>query len=160
MSDFVSDIKTIPYPQETVFEYLSDLNNLSQVKERLKDPAFQERLQQEADKYHTGDIREKLDKISFDRDSLSFSGSPVGDVSLRIIEREEPKTIKFEGEHTPIGITMWIQLIHADENSCKMKLTLRAELNMFIRGMVSKPLQQGVDTIANILASLPYNKID
>ena len=157
MSDFVSDIKTIPHPQKKVYEYLSDLNNLAQVKERLKDPAFQEKLQQEADKYNAGDLREKLDKISFDRDSMSFSGSPVGDVCLRIIEREEPKTIKFEGEHTPIAVNLWIQLVPIDENSCKMKLTLRAELNMFIRGMVSKPLQQGVDNIANVLATLPYN---
>ena len=157
MSDFVSDIKTIPHPQKKVYEYLSDLNNLAQVKERLKDPAFQDKLQQEADKYNTGDLREKLDKISFDRDSMSFSGSPVGDVCLRIIEREEPKTIKFEGEHTPIAVNLWIQLVPIDENSCKMKLTLRAELNMFIRGMVSKPLQQGVDNIANVLATVPYN---
>jgi carbon monoxide dehydrogenase subunit G len=157
MSDFVSDIKTIPHPQKKVYEYLSDLNNLAQVKERLKDPAFQDKLQQEADKYNAGDLREKLDKISFDRDSMSFSGSPVGDVCLRIIEREEPKTIKFEGEHTPIAVNLWIQLVPIDENSCKMKLTLRAELNMFIRGMVSKPLQQGVDNIANVLATLPYN---
>lgn len=157
MSDFVSDIKTIPHPQKKVYEYLSDLNNLAQVKERLKDPAFQDKLQQEADKYNAGDLREKLDKISFDRDSMSFSGSPVGDVCLRIIEREEPKTIKFEGEHTPIAVNLWIQLVPIDENSCKMKLTLRAELNMFIRGMVSKPLQQGVDNIANMLATLPYN---
>ena len=157
MSDFVSDIKTIPHPQKKVYEYLSDLNNLAQVKERLKDPAFQDKLQQEADKYNAGDLHEKLDKISFDRDSMSFSGSPVGDVCLRIIEREEPKTIKFEGEHTPIAVNLWIQLVPIDENSCKMKLTLRAELNMFIRGMVSKPLQQGVDNIANMLATLPYN---
>src|SRR5574344_308075 len=157
MSDFVTDTKTIPHPQKKVYEYLSDLNNLAQVKERLKDPAFQDKLQQEADKYNAGDLREKLDKISFDRDSMRFSGSPVGDVCLRIIEREEPKTIKFEGEHTPIAVNLWIQLVPIDENSCKMKLTLRAELNMFIRGMVSKPLQQGVDNIANVLATLPYN---
>ena len=40
--------------------------------------------------------------------------------------------------------------------SCKMRLTLRAELNFFIRQMVSKPLQDGVENIANMLAGLPY----
>ena len=38
----------------------------------------------------------------------------------------------------------------------RMRLTVRAELNSFIQPMVSKPLQEAVDKISDVLASLPY----
>lgn len=155
-NDFISEIKTIPHSQATVYEYLTDLNNMEQFKEQLKNPAIGEQLTQAAEKYNVHDLNDKLDKITFDHDSMTLANTPVGTVSLRIVERESPKTIKFQGENSPVGVMMWIQLLPAEGNSCKMRLTLRAELNMLIRNMVSKHLKQGVETIANVLAVLPY----
>ena len=37
-----------------------------------------------------------------------------------------------------------------------MRITLRAELNFFLRQMAGKHLQEGVEKMADILASLPY----
>lgn len=37
-----------------------------------------------------------------------------------------------------------------------MKVTIRAEVNMFMKAMVSKPLQEGVEKLADMLAMLPY----
>jgi hypothetical protein len=156
-NDFVSGIKPIPHQQNTVFRYLSDLNHLAQLKEKLNDPANLERLQQEADKNNIGNLKEKLDDVAFDRDSITIKSSPIGNISLRIIEREEPKTIKFQGEGTPFPVTLWIQLLPANDGSCKMRLTLRAELNMFIRNMIKGKLEQGLEILADRLASIPYN---
>ena len=157
MSDFVSNVKIIPYPQEEVYAKLSEMNILERIKERLNDPSVKERIQQEADKYHVGDVGKRLDSLTFDRDSLSIGGSPLGNLSLHIIEREAPKTIKMEGQGAPVALNMWIQLLPIDAMTCKLRVTVRAELNMFIKAMVSKPLQSGVENIANILASIPYN---
>jgi len=157
MSDFVSSIKEIPYPQERVFEKLSDLNHLQRLKERLSDSAVMERIQQEADKYHIGDVAKRLDTLSFNRDTLTFGASPLGSLSLHIIEREAPKTIKMEGKGAPVPLNLWVQLLPVDAMTCKMRVTVRAELNMFIKTMLSKPLQSGVENIANLLASIPYN---
>ena len=43
-----------------------------------------------------------------------------------------------------------------DENNAKMKVTVKAELPPFIKSMVEKPLQDGVEQIANALAQVPY----
>ena len=43
-----------------------------------------------------------------------------------------------------------------DENNAKMKVTVKAELNPFIKSMVEKPLQDGVEKIADALAMIPY----
>ena len=79
---------------------------------------------------------EKLKITGYDKDSLSIEVSPIGSITFRIIDREPNKTIKFEAENSP--------------------LPLKAELNPFIKPMVSKPLQEGVDKMADMLVILPY----
>ena len=135
MSKFESSIKHIPYRQQAVYEKLSDLSNLEKVRDKI--PA------------------DKIKDRSFDSDSLTIS-SPMGSVSMRIIEREEPKCIKFATENSPISANLWIQVVPEGDAACKMKLTIKADINPFIKGMVSKPLQEGLEKIADVLAMIPY----
>ena len=80
----------------------------------------------------------------------------MGEIRLHIVDREEPKTIKFETEQSPLPFNFWIQLLPLTETSCKMKLTIKAELNPFIKGMVQKPLQEGIEKIADVLQMINY----
>lgn len=138
MSKFESGIKHIPHPQTAVYNTLSDLSNLDKVKDKLPE--------------------DKIKDLSFDSDSLTI-GAPMGSVSMRIIEREEPKCIKFATEKSPIAANLWIQIVPEGEEACKMKLTIKADINPFIKGMVAKPLQEGLEKIADVLAMIPYNNI-
>lgn len=138
MSKFESGIKHIPHPQTAVYNALSDLSNLDKVKDKLPE--------------------DKIKDLSFDSDSLTI-GAPMGSVSMRIIEREEPKCIKFATEKSPIAANLWIQIVQEGEEACKMKLTIKADINPFIKGMVAKPLQEGLEKIADVLAMIPYNNI-
>ncbi len=133
---FESSIKVIPYSQQQVYINISDLNNLEKVKDRVPE--------------------DKVKDFKFDKDSVCINVSPVGDIKLHVIEREEPKCIKFETEKSPVPFDLWIQLLPVSETSCKMKLTLKAELNPFIKGMVSGPLQEGLEKIADALALVKY----
>ena len=148
-STFESNIKQIPHKQESVFNTLSDLNNLQVLKDRfeqVKDQIHEEKRKE----------MEKLKDLRFDSDSITINAPMVGDLKMRIIDRDFPKTIKFETENSPIPFNFWIQLLPTGEFSCKMKLTIKAELNMFIKGMVKKPLQEGIEKIADALAMIPY----
>ena len=136
MTEFVSEVKTIPHNEADVFNMLSDLSNLEHMKDRIP--------------------QEKISDFTFDKDSCSFSVNPIGKVKFSIIEREPDKTIKFKAEESPVDVTMWIQLKQVDENDTKMKLTIKAELNPFIKPMVSKPIQEGINKIADVLAAIPY----
>lgn len=136
MAEFVSDIKSIPYNEEEIFNVLSDLTNLERFKDKIP--------------------QDKISDFTFDKDSCSFSVSPVGKVKFSIIEREPCKTIKFTADQSPVEVNMWIQLKQAEENDTKMKLTIKAELNPFLKPMLSKPLQDGINKIADILAMIPY----
>ena len=148
-STFESNIKQIPHKQESVFNTLSDLNNLQVLKDRfeqVKDQIPEDKRKE----------MEKLKDLRFDSDSITINAPMVGDLKMRIIDRDFPKNIKFETENSPIPFNFWIQLLPTGDFSCKMKLTIKAELNMFIKGMVKKPLQEGIEKIADALAMIPY----
>lgn len=97
-----------------------------------------------------------MKELKFDSDTVSINVSPVGNIAFRIVEREEPKCIKLEATTSPIPLTIWVQMLPTAEEASKMKLTLRTELNPFIKGMVQKPLQEGIEKMAVMLASIKY----
>lgn len=141
MAQFESSVKFVAYSQEQVYNKLSDLSNLESVRERLD--LIKDKLDG------------KLEDMSFDRDSLSLKVQGVS-LTLRIIEREPMKCIKFEGDKSPIPLNLWIQILPVGDREAKMKVTIRAEVNMFMKAMVSKPLQEGVEKLAEMLAAIPY----
>jgi predicted amidophosphoribosyltransferase len=61
-----------------------------------------------------------------------------------------------QSEEIAKGIAVLTHLPIYTDISCKMKLTIKAELNMFIKGMVKKPLEEGIEKIADALAMIPY----
>jgi hypothetical protein len=136
MADFTSDIKTIPHNDDRIFAMLSDMSNLERVKDRIP--------------------QEKIKNFSFDADTCSFTVDPVGSVKFQIVERVPNKTIKFSTVNSPVPLLMWIQLKQVADNDTRMKMTVRADLNPFIKPMVSKPLQEAMDRISEIVANLPY----
>lgn len=136
MSKFESSIKQIPYSQQAVYNNISNLENLEKVRDRVPE--------------------DKVKDFHFDHDSVSVSVAPVGELRLRIIERQEPKCVKFETDQSPIPFTLWIQILPVTETTSKMKLTIEASLNPFIKGMVSGPLQDGIEKIADALSMIPY----
>jgi hypothetical protein len=135
-SKFESTVREILYPQQSVYNGLSNLENLEKVKDRIP--------------------KDKVKDFTFDKDSVSISIAPVGQIKLRVVERDEPKCIKFETVQSPVPFNFWIQILPVTETSCKMKLTIKAELNPFIKGMVQKPLQEGIEKIADALQTIKY----
>ena len=141
MAQYESSIKHIPYSQEQVYNKLSDLNNLNSVRDRLD--LIKDKLDG------------KLEDMTFDSDSLTLKVQGFN-LTLRIIEREPLKCIKFEGDKTPIPLNLWIQISPEGMDNAKMKVTIRAEVNMFMKAMVAKPLQEGVEKLADMLSMIPY----
>ncbi|WP_315366802.1 SRPBCC family protein [Prevotella koreensis] len=136
MSKFESKIKHVPYSQKSVFDMLSDLNNIERVRDRIPE--------------------DKIKDLEFDSDSVSIS-SPMGPVTLRVMEREEPKCIKFETEKSPVPMNLWIQMLPTSETESKLKVTISADLPFFMAAMAKKPLEEGVEKIAEALAMIPYD---
>ncbi|MDD7317318.1 MAG: SRPBCC family protein [Prevotella sp.] len=136
MSKFESKIKQVPYPRKNVFDMLSDLNNIERVRNRIPE--------------------DKIKDLSFDSDSVSIS-SPLGPVTLRVVERDEPKCVKFETEKSPVPMNLWIQMLPTSDTESKLKVTISAELPFFMAAMAKKPLEEAVEKIAEALSMIPYD---
>lgn len=148
MTKFESSVKQIPHSQKSVYAMLSDLSNIQRLKDHLPEEA--------TDNDEMNKIKDKLKNLSFDQDSLSINVDPIGQVSMRIIERDEPKMIKLESEKSPFAFKFWIQVLPVTEASSKMKLTIDADIPFFAKSMVAKPLQEGIEKIADALAIIPF----
>lgn len=153
LSKFESEVKIIPQQQQVVYSKFADLNNLSALKERLNDPTVQEQISQQVPADKMEELRKYADGLSFETDAIHLS-SPIGQITLRVVEREEPKCIKFASEGAPVQLYVWIQLLPHGEWESKMRVTVGAEVNFFMKGMVAKPLQQAADGLANMLSAI------
>jgi hypothetical protein len=99
---------------------------------------------------------DKLNSFAFDHDTVSVNVAPVGDLKLRIIEREENRCVKFETEQSPLPFNLWIQVLPVSDTESKMRVTVKADIPFMLKGMVSGPLQDGVEKIADALAQIPF----
>ncbi len=136
MTKFESSVKQIAYPVEDVYRNISDLRNLDKVRDRVPE--------------------DKLSDFEFDEDTVQVRVDPVGLLKLRIVEREEGKCVKFETEQSPMPFNLWIQMLPVTETTSKMRVTVKADIPFMLKGMVSGPLQDGVEKIADALAQVPY----
>lgn len=136
MSKFESSVRQIPYSQEAVYKNVSNLTNLDKVRDRVPE--------------------DKIQDFVYDEDSVSLNVSPVGTLKLRIIDRQEPKCVKFESEQSPVHFYLWIQILPVTEESSKMKLTIEADIPFMLKPMVEGPLKDGIEKIADALSQIAY----
>ena len=129
MTKFESSIKQIPHSQRSVYAMLSDLSNIQRLKDHLPEEA--------TDNDEMNKVKDKLKNLSFDQDSLSINVDPIGQVSMRIIERDEPKMIKLESEKSPFAFKFWIQVLPVTEASSKMKLLMQISHSLLSRWLQS-----------------------
>lgn len=131
MTEFESKIVAIHRKSEEVFRVLSDF--------RLFTPFIP---------------TDKLDGWKAEEDSCSFNVNGIGQTGLKIVEKEPFKLVKITGDgKLPFEFFLWIQLNEVEPNDTRMKLTLKAELNMMLKMMLEKKIEEGINTMAEGIAA-------
>lgn len=153
MTRYESSIKQVPFPVENVYAKLADLSNLQVIKERINDPLIQQQIP--ADK--VSQVQSVVEKMEFTSDSVSCDAGMVGNISLEIVERDENKCVKYQSVSSPVGFTLWAQVLPTSETTSKLRLTIDADLNFFMKQMVDKHIKNGIEKMADMLAMIPYN---
>ena len=146
---YISEVRVINFPVDKVYDRLSNLRNI----ESLFNP---EKISEVKKKIpNVPDI--DFDNFQATEDQCSFNIKPIGKVGLSIVEREPNKLVKLKGsEGLPFDFNCWLQLLNVNDDSCKIRLTLHAELNPMIKMMVNKHLVEGVDRIADALTKIDF----
>lgn len=130
---FESKIGKLNTNEERVYSFLGNFNNFRQFI-----PA------------------DKVNDFESSEDHCRFSVPGVGQVGLRIIEREPNKTIKVAGEGMGNQqFNLWIQLKEMAADDTRIKLTMKADMNPMIKMMASKPLQNFLDKLVETIEKVP-----
>ncbi|MBI9054170.1 MAG: SRPBCC family protein [Bacteroidales bacterium] len=127
MSKYTSKIGKVKKSEATIYNFLSDFNNLKAVI-----PA------------------DKVTDFESTEDTCKFNIQGVGQAGLKIIEKEENKLIKITSDgKSPFSFFFWIQLkpMEEEEGTTAIRLTIDANLNPMMKMMVGKHMQKGIDSI-------------
>ena len=152
MAKYESQIKQVPFSQSAVYAKLSDLTNLAVIKERIDDPNVQAKIP--ADKIE--EVRNAVNQMEFTTDTVSAPAGPIGNIAVQIVDREPEKCVKFTSTNSPVSFKLWVQMLPTGDTSSKIKVTIDADLNFFMKQMVGSHLEKGVDKFADMLAMIPY----
>ncbi len=152
MAKYESQIKQVPFSQSAVYAKLSDLTNLAVIKERIDDPNVQAKIP--ADKIE--EVRNAVNQMEFTTDTVSAPAGPIGTIAVQIVDREPEKCVKFTSTNSPVSFKLWVQVLPTGDTTSKLKVTIDADLNFFMKQMVGSHLEKGVDKFADMLAMIPY----
>lgn len=134
MKTYESTQKQLLRNQNEVYNTLSNLTNLNHYIKSIPEEHLK-----------------KIENLQVSSETISFNISPIGNVTLRIVNKEEPKMIKFGAENFPIQFNFWIQLVGVAENDTRMKLTLKVDIPIMLRPMIGNKLDNGIEQIAEAI---------
>lgn len=133
-STFESKIGKVALPSERIYNFISDFNNL---KEYI--PA------------------DKISNWQSTEDSCHFTVSGMGDVGLKIVEKNPYSLVKVAGDGMANHhFNLWIQLKEVAEADSRVKVTLKADINPMLKMMVSKPIQKFLDMLVDSFEKMSF----
>ncbi len=136
MTVFESSPKTVKAGRHPVHRYLSDIRNL-----RTLVPE--------------GRVR----NLEFKGDYFRFTIDGIGEVGVRKVPGGSEEKIRFESEGSrPFRFDLEIELGEMSGDNTEIRLVLSADLNMMMKMMAKKPLQEGVEMAASLLSDELNNK--
>ena len=128
MEKYQSKQVQINRPAESIYTVLADFNNFTPI------------------------IQDKVEDWSVDGDTCSFKVKGFT-ARLRMVERIPFSCVKVTGdEGSPFEFFFWIQLKEIDQNDTRMRLTIHVKLNMMMKMMLGKKLENGIDEMAENIA--------
>ncbi len=147
MDTYKSDAHRINHSIQVIYDKLSNPSVFQQQIEANRD-----RLPEEA--------RANIDKVTFGPDSITID-SPMGPLKLAVDpeQSEAPGRIVFTAAQAPVKFNMMIELTAVSDNETDSVAALQLDLPFFLRGMVSKQLEEGARKFGQMLAMLPYDTL-
>ena len=148
----VSEIYKINSPIKEVYALLSDFNKIGRLAEMAKQMGMANGQHADLSK-----ISDKIEGTRFTEDACCVTVKGLGDVVIKMVEKEEPKLIKLGGDGAlPFEFNLWIQLLENGPYDTRMKITFHGELNMMLKMLLKGKLEKGINQLGEGLAKIPY----
>ena len=147
----VSDVQKINSAIADVYAFLSDFSKIGKLIETARQMGAGNQMPELAD---------KIEDVRTTEDTCTFMVKGVGEMGMKIVEREEPKLIKLEVDgRLPFEFQVWIQLLDNGPYDTRLRITAEAELNMMMKMLLKGKLEKGINQLAEGLAKIPYGYI-
>lgn len=146
MAIFQSPVADINAPAQVVFDRLSNLNNLKELMARVPEDKI------------PADQRDMFNAVKVDSDSITFPAGPVGEITLRMAEKVEPKLIKLVGVGTPVNLSLSLDIDSVDETHSTGRVNVDIAIPAMLKPMISGPLNKLVTQFAQLLPAVAGNK--
>lgn len=146
-----SEVYKIDCAIADVYSFLSDFNRVGQMVELARQMGMGNQMQMEQ-------ITEKIEGARFTEDACYVRVKDMGEMAVRIVEKEEPGLIKLGGdENIPFDFNLWIQLLENGPYDTRMKITFQGELNMMMKMLLKGKLEKGINQLGEGLSRIPYS---
>lgn len=147
----VSEVQKINSAIADVYAFLSDFSKIGKLIEMARQMGAGNQMPELAD---------KIEDVRTTEDTCTFMVKGVGEMGMKIVEREEPKLIKLEGDgRISFEFQVWIQLLDNGPYDTRLRITAEADLNMMMKMLLKGKLEKGINQMAEGLAKIPYGYI-
>lgn len=146
----VSDIQKIDSAIKDVYAFLSNFSKIGAMIEMARQAGGQQ----------MPDISDKIENVHTTEDTCTFVIKGLGEMGVKIAEKDEPKLIKLVGDgRVPFDFELWIQLLENGPYDTRLRITFEAELNMMMKMLLKGKLEKGINQLAEGLTKIPYGYI-
>lgn len=151
----VSEIFKIESPIRDVYAFLSDFAKIGRLIEMAKQMGVPVGNSIDMEK-----LSEKIEGTRFTEEACYVTLKGMGELAIKIVEKEEPKLIKLSGDGAlPLEFNLWIQLLENGPYDTRMKITFQGELNMMMKMLLKGKLEKGINQLGEGLAKIPYSML-
>lgn len=137
MACYSSKPVEIPASIDVVYERISNV------------AAFQDKLDQ-----IPADVRAKMGDVSFRDDAIVIAAAPVGEITLRLLEKEPPRRVKFVAENSPVPIGLAINLADKGNSLTEATSAIEVDIPVMLKPLVGPKLQEAADKFGELLTNL------
>lgn len=149
----VSEIHKIEAPIRDVYNLLSDFNRIGRLVEMAKQVGLPGGM-------NMMKIPEKIEAVHFSEDICTVTVKEMGNVVIKIVEKEDPVLIKLEGgDGFPIKFNIWLQFLENGPYDTRLKITFQGELNLMLKMLLKGKLEKSIDQLGEGLSRIPYGML-
>lgn len=101
------------------------------------------------------DLKAKLGTVTFpDDETLAFTAPGVGEMKFRIVERTEPRSVKFLADTGVVPIHVVLDLDPESPESTNVVASIEAEIPAMLRPLIGGKLQEAADKFGEMFGRL------
>lgn len=136
MAKYTGDPVTINKKTDEVFERIANIGSYQQYLDQLPD-----------------EIKSKIGDVRFSDDAIIITAAPVGEIVLKLVEKQAPSSLKFEAQGAPVPLFVDIALADTGE-ATELTPVIDVEVPAMLRPFVAPKMQEAANQMGKMLGNL------